>query len=472
MDVPNPRRSDRWVHQPILVFLLMIGLGLGFVPASTLSQVRAQDLSDEPLESAEVEAAAILRSSVYVDPVAEDVIKNQFRQLFSNVNPGVNSFGVNNSRILNMAVGRGQINGALIDRFVEYSIRELTDPDNIEAVRTQGQVNQNRIERIEDAGVSLITPYRTDPDQADPRFFQIYNDKLLQVAPEVLSNHLYARVQLMQAMVLMEDPKAIDQFTEIIESPEQPVVVKMLAAEGIERIGKARASSIPLPARERAASALLALIQDNPDIFWLAQAEALDAVGSMRQIYEVQDRASGVYGTEVFKIMINPQYRPDVRARAALALSRFQIPADYTDINYTLPVYHIGRLAELVGRRTTELFNPTREDYDPERGKYFVGLLVTQLFPAMDGDSEYRGSGVANFPSLGKHTTYVRSVQQRIRALTVAAVNLAQSAGSQVENARITCLDRVSDLADFLDQNPPTQFQLLPGGPEFPLQPQ
>src|SRR5690606_5953537 len=158
--------------------------------------------------------------------------------------------------------GSGRFDAGLIDRFIKYAARQLTDPENINAVTSPGG-SQARIAAIQEAGRFLMLPYTDVPaEQRDRRFMQEYNTRLLAVAPELLGNHLYARIQVMQALSRMGDPQAMGLLMNLLADEDQPLIVKQLAAEGIKRIAQDSGASLPAADRERAAIALVRFLRE------------------------------------------------------------------------------------------------------------------------------------------------------------------------------------------------------------------
>ncbi|WP_169979167.1 HEAT repeat domain-containing protein [Tautonia rosea] len=458
-----------------LALLLVVG-GLGLLPPMS---AKAQQEDDQTTNEADQDAPAdgeltpekqdqqeVLADSIYVDPVAASIMRGRYDQLHTSVLVPPNT----DRTIAQMARGAGRLDAGLIDRFIKYSARQLTDHDNINAVMSNGQ--SSRIQSIEEAGKYLMLPYTEVPkSQQDRRFLQEFNARLLGVAPDLLKNHLYSRVQVMQALSRMGDPVALNLFLTQLRDPDQPLIVKQLAAEGVRRIAVEAGDSISTADRENAANALVEFLRGHPDAYWLSQARALQAIGTLRQISGIQNRDQAVFANEVLAILSMPEQRPESRSWAAWALGMLEVPPNYPQLNFTLAAYQIGSLAVEIGQRIVDLSDPRElETYNPERVKYLTALIVAPLFSSLDGASEFRGSGLRNTRGLGPHQQYVVRVHQLVRQLAVASVELTNARGAQIPAARDRVIGRLNELRTFLTENRPEDGTFVSGGREFALQ--
>lgn len=469
-----PRGLGRWLATALLaggfwMLLILPPARARQVEDEGQPQAEASDLAstDDDLSPEEQDKQDVVSDSVYVDPVATAAMQGSFEQLHTNVLVPPNT----DRTIAQMARGAARLDAGLIDRFIKYSARQLSDRDNIAAVTTPGGP-QSRIQAIQDAGRNLMLPYIEVPAaQRDRRFIQEFNTRLLAVAPDLLRNHLYARVQAMQAISRMGDPQALNLLIEQLGNPEQALIVKQLAAEGLRRIALDSGDSLPTADRERAANALVAFLQANPQAYWLAQARALQALGSLRQISGIQNRDQAVFANEILGVLSEEENRPESRAWAAWALGMLEVPPSYPQLNYSLAAYQIGRLALEIGERIVELSDPREAAaYNPERVKYLTALIVSPVFSSLDGAAELRGSGLRNSRALGPHQQYVTRVHQLIRQLAAASVELTRSIGAQRIASRDRVMASLNELRNYLDQNRPQDGTFIPGGREFALQ--
>ncbi|RUL89554.1 hypothetical protein [Tautonia sociabilis] len=449
------------------------GLMLAAIPpADARQQDEPAPTQAEPDETKttpeEADRQEVLQDSVYVDPRATAAMQGNFPELYTGIILPRNS----DRLIAQMARGSARLDPAMIDRFIKGAARQLTDHSNIEAIsRPDGQYS--RIQEIETGGRYLMLPYTDVPaDQRDRRFLQVYNTKLLEIAPELLSNHLYARVQVMQALSRMEDPQALRILVPLLADDTQPLLVKQLAAEGIKRIALATGIELSPTDREQAATALVGFLRSNPDAYWMAQARALQALGALRQVSGIQNRERAIFADETMAALASDDLRIESRAWAGWSLGMYIIPPNYPQLNYSLAAYELGRLAEEIAGRIVELSDPREAaSYNPERVKYLTGLLVEPIFEAFDGSSKLppRQSGMRNLQALGPHRQYVERVHQLIRQLAGASVELTRAVGSQRPAARDAVIARLNELRGFLNENRPQENTFVPGGRQFAL---
>ncbi|MEW4567116.1 hypothetical protein AB1L88_04545 [Tautonia sp. JC769] len=458
-----------------LALLLIVG-GLVSLPTTSARGQQPDDQAngevdqDAPIDGEmtpeKQDQQDVLADSIYVDPVAASIMRGRYDQLHSTVLVPPNT----DRTIAQMARGGTRLDAGLIDRFIKYAARQLTDHDNINAVMSGGQ--QSRIQSIEDAGKYLALPYAEVPaNQRDRRFLQEFNSRLLALAPELLKNHLYARVQVMQALSRIGDPVALSLLIEQLRNPEQPLIVKQLAAEGVRRIAVEAGDSLSTADRENAANALVEFLRDNPEAYWLSHTRALQALGTLRRISGVENRDQAVFANELLAVLSSADQRPESRAWAAWALGMLEVPPNYPQLNFSLAAYQVGTLAVEIGQRIVDLSDPRElEAYNPERVKYLTALIVAPVFSSLDGAPELRGSGLRNTRGLGPHQQYVVRVHQLIRQLAVASVELTNARGAQITGARDRVIGRLNELRTFLNENRPEDGTFISGGREFALQ--
>lgn len=409
----------------------------------------------------------VLSDSIYVDPAATAAMRGTYDQLFTNalIPPRTDQ------TIVQMARGSARLDSSTVDLYIKASARQLTNRDNIAAVQTVG-AQQTRVQAIQDAGRNLMAPYLIPVEERDRRFFQEYNRRLLAVAPDLLSNHLYARVQVMQALSRMGGLESLELLIAQLTDPDQPLIVKQLASEGLRRIATESGDSLSTADREKAANALVSFLNENPDVYWLCQARALQALGTIRQIYRVQNREQAIFADEVLAILTTEELRPESRAWAAWALGMLEVPPAYPQLNFSLAAHQIGLLAVEIGERIVELSDPRDpSSYNPERVKYLTALIASPIYSSFDGSSELSGtSGLRNVRGLGPHQQYVNRVSQIIRQLAIASVELTRARGGLITPTRDRVIASLNELRNFLNENPPQERSFIPGGRQFALQ--
>lgn len=461
----------RW---PAMLLIATGLLGSGTEPAFAWQDQEQGDESDDQGEPAndelspeELDQQDVLSDSIYVDPAATAAMRGSYDQLFANALIPPNT----DRTIVQMARGTGRLDSGLIDQYIKASARQLTNRDNIAAVQSVGSP-QARVQAIQDAGRNLMAPYLVPVGERDRRFFQEFNRRLLAVAPDLLRNHLYARVQVMQSLSRMGDLEALDLLIAQMVDPEQPLIVKQLSAEGLRRIAIETGDTLSTADREKAADALVAFLNDNQDAYWLCQARALQALGTIRQIYRVQNREQAIFADEVMAILSSRDLRPESRAWAAWALGMLEVPPAYPQLNFSLAAHEIGLLAVEIGERIVELSDPRDlSSYNPERVKYLTGLIASPIYSSFDGSSELSGaSGLRNVRGLGPHQQDVTRISQIVRQLAIASVELTRARGSLISTTRDRVIASLNELRTFLSENEPEERSFIPGGRQFVLQ--
>ena len=438
-------------------------------PAAAAEDAAADD-DPEEAEPEEEDRQDVVADSVYIDPLANQIRAETFDELYT----GALIPQRTELTIVQQARSRGRPDVGLIDRYIKYCARLLTDQANLDALDAPAgdRSAQGKILEIQQGGRFLMLPFTDVPaDQRNAAFYQEYNPRLLSVAAELLQNNLYARTQAMQAVSRMADPRAVGTLIGVLDDAEQPVVVKLLAAEGLRRLARETSpGTLPTAEREKAANALVAFLRNNPDAFWLAKGRALEALGSLRLVSGIQNRDQAAYAAEILGYLSDPEARPETRGWAAWAFGMLEVPPGYPQINYTMAAHRIGLLAIEIGDRIVQLSNIAEaESYNPQRVNYLTGLLVSPIFAALDGAPDIRDSGLRNARGQGPHQQYVTQVHQRIRALTSASVRLSMARGSLIPPARDQVVARLNELRTFIQGNAPENNAIVPGGPTIAM---
>jgi len=474
--------------------LLLTAYALGSAPLPKLaaqegppSLIRDEATQEEAEALREEAEQQVLEDTVFVDPLAAELMENRFEPLYRNVPRARTS-----NLIRQMAQGGVGLNPAMIERHVKGAARDLTNRDNIQGYLEGGELNAPDIRALEEAGQDLLAPYLIPEANRDSRFYREYNRQLLAVAPELLNNHLIARSQVMLALSRMGDRAALPLLIEALNNPEQPVAVKMLAAVGVTTIARDTRNQLSSQERVEAARGLIRFLERHPDALWLARARAIEAIGTLRQVSGIQNVREAEMATTALQLLTNPNARLETRAWTAWSLGMLEPAPTSPPINYSLVAYQIGRLAEDIGdeilrnaevrgailaeaRARTEdeeeelAIEEQLIDPELERVRYLTGFLTFQVFKALDGESWMRDSGLRNARGLGEHRRYVMRVHDLVRRLAAAAVQYTKGVGVQEPGRRRALADELAQLKAFLDANPPDSPQLVPDGPAFEL---
>ncbi|CAN5889356.1 hypothetical protein BH23PLA1_BH23PLA1_23100 [soil metagenome] len=409
---------------------------------------------EEEVRSEELEQKQQLTDTSFYDPVALETLENNFPTLFSN-SPGFRNL----QQILQMARGSGAVNPTIIDRFIESAAKDLTLRDNIQAIIDRDAVpDVRRVKEFEKAATDLIEPLLIPTDRMNPNFRRTYSAKLLQVLPDLLENHLFARTQAMIVLNRLQDPAALDLLVQTLSDEDQPIAVRLLAASGITQITRS-GQQLGVNETVRAARALVDFLENNPDTFWLARVRALEALGALRQVADIQNRNEARMATAAFAVLVDPEERLETRAWAFWALGMLEVPSGFPQINYGLIAYQAGRLASRLGHEIIDAELP--------QAQYLTGLLVFQISQGLNGDPQDRSVGLVNSRQIGPHSEFVNQVNRLVRQVGANAVRLSNARGTQVPPARQALQKSLAELDSYLDRNRPQDRTLVPGGPSF-----
>lgn len=429
-------------------------------PPSSSTEKEAAQKAEEAAQKAEDEAReqSVLEDSIFVDPRAEQAMQNTFEELHRRAPQGQTA-----PALVRMAKGEMRPDPAMIERHVKAAAKELTDHANIDAVlKSSGDgPDSRRVKNIEEAGKGLLEPLKLPVDQRNAAFTREYSARLLEVAPELMKNHLLARVQIMLALSRLGDRSALPFLMQVLADPEQPVVLKELAAQGINTIAVVPNRSLTVNETVTSAEALTGFLKSEPD-FWPARVRALEALGNLRQISTVMQRDLAVMAQVALEVLANPDERLEVRAKAAWALGMLEVPAGYPQVNYSLMAFHTGQLAAQIGSEILES--------KPERVKALTAILAFPIYGALNGSGP-RGSGIVRSQSLGPHQSYVNQMTTLVKQLATDCIALTRAAGSQATPARDAVASRVAELKTFLQKSQPPSDALVPGAPALAEKP-
>jgi hypothetical protein len=377
------------------------------------------------------------------------------------------------------AVVGGQADAATIKRYIDKFAADLTKRSYLDAVGDPDAA-ANLVQSFEDASRKLAQPLVNANANRRNQFRSEYTAALVPVVRNLLKNHLYARVAGMVALSRSADPKAIPVFIEVLKDPNQVLAVKERAAVGL--INVAQGGQVDLDPGTQAipaAQALVEFLNNEQDTFWPAQARALEALGALRQSAN-PGRAQAEFATTALKFLADPKAKPDVRASAAWALGMMRVSGGTAKYNFGLIGYHIGQAAVDVGNRIVE----ADADRRPGRVRHLTDLLlelIDALSSTNNGNIANAGLLNANHPNLGASRPFLSQLDAGLRKVAQAAVDLDKSPAERAPDPkakkpagkgprarqRDALAAQVNELKAFLAKNPPSNWALVPGGPEF-----
>ena len=369
--------------------------------------------------------------------------------------------------LMRMAAGQAAPDPRAISKYVNYYIGILTDHSNIESLLNPGGDSRGA-HKMQAASDALLAPLRVKLNARNSGFRQTYASALLAVAPDVLQGQLHTRLFFMIALSQSRSPEVVPFLSDLLTDPDQPAVVKILAAIGVRNVATApnvnmnvRSQSIP------AAQALSQFLSESESIIWPARQRALEALGSLRQATANPIAGKVEFADEPFRLLNNPREHSRVRGTAGWALGMLNVPASIRGFNYDLIAFEIGRAAAAIGDRiladsSSELTNGV----GIQKVTYDLEPLIS-LLAAFDGDPTLARSGLTHsqHPSAVAASTKMREIETRVRALATTSYRLSIAAGSLIPQARSTVRASLQDLNTYLAANPPENPELYPGGP-------
>jgi hypothetical protein len=205
-------------------------------------------------------------------------------------------------------------------------------------------------------------------------------------------------------------------------------------------------------------------LEQEKDLPWPVQVRALEALGALRQSSAAPLQGKADMASAALERLADPKARPEVRAWAAWALGLMRVNPQLGKYNYTLIAHSIGVLAADLGEKIAAAASE-----NPEQSRFWTGLLLYQVYPALSGQPGVRDSGLLNAPNLGSHAPFIKQVNDRVQEICVAAVNLDRAAGGLIPPRQKDVLNRVATLREFLTKSAPSDRKLLPSSTELPL---
>lgn len=401
-------------------------------------------------------------SEVYKDPRAEKALT-----IFKTV-PGLRPTSPQIiAEVRRMAAGESNPDPDTIEKFVLGMAYELTQRSNINALINPppGQPSTSAAARaIQVASDNLLDALNTARAAQNATFLNAYVKKLIEVLPKLLDNNLVARTEAVIVLGQTGSPEVVPILLGQLKDPNQTVQVKLWAVRGITgAVGNGtRVSTLSAADAITAGKTISDFLEREKDTLWFLQMRGLEGLGSMRQAAVPTSLQKAEMATTAMKFLGNPDARPEVRSAAAWALGMLQVNPSITRYNFPLIAYDIGRLVAELGEKSNASFKT-----NPTRSQALTGLLVSPIYQAFNGVEGARESGLLHSPALGQSQSYVSKVADLSASVARASIELLRAPGGQQKARQAELSDRVAALKDYLDKNPPKDFRLVPGGPEF-----
>ena len=448
----------------ILVVALSMGGGVGRLNAQVPPPPKGEaPKADEPAKpderakAAAVDVATVKKADateVFIDPNAEAARVNTFAELNY---AGKVPTKAENDEVASGAVGT---NRALVTNYINYWAAQLTKKDAIdEMMKLDGDQPAIAL-RISVASVALARPFRDA--QSSPQYKSEYTRALIPVVKDLLNRQMYARIAGMTALSCSIDPAILPICTEVLRNPEQLLAVKDRAAVGI--IVVAASAKNPLdPASQviPAADALVDFLNKDETRCWPVHLRAVEALGYLRLAGNPQ-RDQGDYAGAALRLLADPQGRPEVRAKAAWALGMMNVSRNSGKFNFALLVHHCGLLAVDLATRVVAA-DPTNQP----RAKALTNQLL-YVGEALSGDAAI-GSGLMRngHPNAVNIRSTTEKIAQAVLAESKLAVELSDAPKAQRVRIRTELTARAGELKTLLTKTAPTDWKLVPEGPEY-----
>jgi hypothetical protein len=394
--------------------------------------------------------------------------------------------------VLEMAGNKNSnVDPSVIDRVVRGLAAKLTDKAGIQALITipeepappaadaspaalkkaqaaaqaAAQARSDAARAIPDATAKLLEPMFSARFAGNLEFLKVYQRSLKQSLPPLLSLHLIPRVQAMIILGESGDIDLIELFENQIANPKQTLWVKLWAIEGIKK-SKEYGGRLPSDQEAKAAKFITDFLDKTESLPWPIQLRGLEALASLRQGYLPTAPKQAHMASTAMRFLADPDARLEVRAEAARALGLMQITTTAVPkFNYSLVAHGAGQLAAELGTRINALYPDTKTLDNPTKAKYLTALLVGPVYQAFDGISTQRDSG--GLIRTSSSSDHVLNVFNRVKPVAQSAVDLLGAPPKQYKDRKKTLATQIAALRTFLEKNPPTSRQLVPGGEDF-----
>jgi hypothetical protein len=422
-------------------------------PTSTPSEDAAKAKSEAAAKEAEEALEERFR-----DPKAIELLEASFPELFASVRVTT----LNDAQVEAMASGSQALNAPALTQYIQAQIAQLTSHRVIEAVRGEGDAQSQAVRTLDQAGQRLVKPLNIANERNNTTFRAAFSQALVTVTPEVLKNHLYARLALMVALSRSGDPALIPTLASTLRDADQPLAVKMLAAVGLSRIaGDGSIDVVPAQGIQGSAAVAEFLKTDKPP-FWPVQYRAVQAIGAIKQASSNPVDPTPDLAAVVLGYLANPDAAPQVRAWSAWSLGLLWPSPQASQYNFHLVAYYMGRAAAWIGERAA-----LDDAKNPDQTTRLSGLLL-EIVIGLDGDAR-RNSGLlkATHPALISQRRVIDPIATAIRAVARHSVELSLAPGQLRVPAREALRASVAELVSVLEKNTPQDMTLYSGSSDF-----
>ena len=291
---------------------------------------------------------------------------------------------------------------SLIDKVVRWQVYSMTQRDWFQP-NADGRKNRDAIEALLEGG------------GVNEKFQGIYKQLLFKYLPDLLSNHLWSRVNGMKLLAKLRDEKVIRLFCQQIQDPNQHEGVKYVAIEGIRSLGQKKLiSQVDL---ESLAVATLLDYMAREDVHTFTRQAVVRALGEMGRPTRVIGRNDADVAVALLKIIRDPNVRRVDRSEAVVALENLQIRSEL-DYNFQYPAYEIAKFAADVAAAALK---------DPKIDDLHSHVLLVGTSYALSAEKRPEKKSLAKraeeHPAKAKgDAAYVQLLGDQVGRLTAAAL--------------------------------------------------
>ncbi len=382
------------------------------------------------------------------------------------------------SKMQNIAAGNENIDLGFIKRYIEFFASELTKRENLNALLSPPpgmKPDAPQARALERAVAALTQPIIDSKALDKTEFLNAYTRALFDsTLPKLLENNYLTRIDAMIVLGMAGSTatNALDLYNAQLRKADQVIWVKLWAARGLSNAAQDGRVNLEASKANQSADAVLAFLDSDPKLPWPAQLRAMEALGSIRLASVNTPKGRVDSASVVLRYLADPAARPEVRARAAWALGMMRT-APVNSYNFALAGHEVGELVVLLGRKVVEEYddNPAGFDRDKDQAAYYAGLLLFQAIPALSGVDAVSDSGLLRAPNLAASGAkpYLTKLDENVKAVAREAYELLRAGGTNQKARRDELDAKVAALQGFLNQSPPKDRHLVPGGPEFPV---
>jgi hypothetical protein len=411
-------------------------------------------------------------AEVYKDPRVEKTLENKFKEFPAQPQRQIEA---DKKAVASMAGMQANPDRATIERVLDSLIADMTNHSHIRTILDPKAFKPSDRDRAIERASQLLIKYYTDARaNKNEAFLAVYIPVLFSKLTPLLENHLFARVQASIVLAMAARPAFIDTFTKQIADGNQVLWVKLWAARGITNATSGGKVTIDVIKGTAATKALVGFLKAEAEAPWWIQLRVFEALGSLRL-----PSTTGPTGPpDVAAILLDhasdPKAKVESRAWAAWALGMLNVPAN-TKFNYALESYQVGQIAAELGDKIGKEYDLHSKNFvkQSDRARFLAALLMYQVYPALSGDDDLRGSGLlkSGHPAAVAARPFMTGLDGQLREVSQAALELLNAGGNQQKKTRDELGKQVNELKSYLDKNRPTDANLFPGGPKIPLNP-